>query len=335
MLASIIISTFNRASALPPTLQALAEQDIGCAQYEVLVIDDGSTDETQEVLASVAVPYPLRTFRLPTNRGVSAGRNLGMRNAVGRLVVLLSDDLLVPERFLSVHLATHERYKNSWVIGGYKQLDSLTQDPFGAYLDSLEEDFNRAKRQRELEPGIWELSWPTARNLSLPLSDLSRVGFFDEALRVTCEDQDLAMRAKPYGIRYIYSADLECLHNDQAATLDRYCSFQRRGARDTVRLCAKYPAEHGQALVARANAPVSRFDSPATVARKALKVLLSTAPAMAGIRLLVYVAERCRAPRWFLDRGYRTLIGLNMFRGWREGLRELEDGRTHGAARPV
>src|SRR4051794_32478321 len=81
MVASVVISTYNRADALEDTLLALARQDIATEDYEVLVVDDGSTDLTPTVLATVSVACRLRTFRLPSNRGVSAGRNVGLSNA--------------------------------------------------------------------------------------------------------------------------------------------------------------------------------------------------------------------------------------------------------------
>ena len=73
-LASVVISTYNRAAALPPTLAALADQDLPPTQYEVLVVDDGSNDGTWELLSTTSTPYRLRPFRLPFNQGVSAGR---------------------------------------------------------------------------------------------------------------------------------------------------------------------------------------------------------------------------------------------------------------------
>ena len=57
MLASIVISTYNRAAALPSTLDALRRQDVPATDFEVLVIDDGSTNATPDVLRSVSVAF--------------------------------------------------------------------------------------------------------------------------------------------------------------------------------------------------------------------------------------------------------------------------------------
>jgi GT2 family glycosyltransferase len=321
-LASIVISTYNRAEALPATLAALAVQDIPPERYEVLVVDDGSTDRTNVVLEAATTPYRLRLFREPVNRGVSAGRNIGLRAAGGRYLIMISDDLLVPPDFIRVHAETHRRFGNAWVVGGFRQLDDLTVTPFGRYLDRLEQSFEGARTGALLEDDLYEMSVPTARNLSLPREHLESIGVFDEQFRVTCEDQDLAERAKLHGVRFIYNGALECIHNDMAADLARYCRFQERGARDTVRFCGKYPEIHGDAAVLRLNEHIGRGDGVPLTARKLLKSLLSLPSVTRGLEAAIATAERRGLPDVVLFRAYSLLIGAYTFRGIRGGLRE-------------
>ena len=323
MLASIVIATYNRAAVIPSTLEALARQDLPATEYEVLVIDDGSTDSTADVLELLSVPFRLRTGRLPANRGVSAARNVGLRAAVGRYVIIVSDDLLVPSSFIRVHVETLEAYPNAWVVGGFTQLPSLTQTPFGRFLDQLERSFERARIEKRIGEGLYEMTAPTGRNLSLRRSDLERTGFFDERFRVTCEDQDLAHRAEDQGISFIYNETLRCVHNDQSAELKRYCLFQQRGARDTARLCEKYPELHGESAIARFNGPLARTDGPGRAARKLAKAVLATAPSMRAVEVVLRSGEQVGVPDSVLHRGYQMLIGLHTFRGFREGLRDL------------
>jgi GT2 family glycosyltransferase len=321
-LASVIISTYNRCEALEQTLGALAGQDLPPDRYEVLVIDDGSTDGTPELLSRIRVPYVLRSERLPVNRGVAAGRNAGLRAARGRVLILLSDDLLVSENFLSAHTRTLERFPGAWVVGGFSQVEHLTGTPFGRFLDGLERGFQNARTGSPVAPGVFEMHAPTARNLSLPRADLERVGLFDERFLVTCEDQDLAHRASELGIRFLYDAGIQCVHNDQAADLHRYCRFQERGAIDTVRLCRKYPALHGRAPITVANGIVRRTDRPGLIAKKLLKSLLSRPWATASLEALIDTAEGRGWPDRWLFPAYRAMIGIYTFRGWRTGLRE-------------
>ena len=207
-----------------------------------------------------------------------------------------------------------------WVVGAFRQRDSLTDTPFGRYLDELEREFERARTSHKIAPGLWEMTWPTARNLSLPRADLERIGLFDERFRTTCEDQDLAQRARMIGIRFVYATEIDCVHNDQTADLARYCNFQERGASDTVALCAKTPELHGAAPIARVNGQVSRADGVQLALKKVVKSLLVRTCPNDLIAHAIGRAERLPVPESLLRRGYRLAISLAMFRGWRAGL---------------
>lgn len=175
-----------------------------------------------------------------------------------------------------------------------------------------------------LAPGVWELSWPTARNLSLPRDDLHRTGLFDERFRVACEDQDLTHRARDAGIRFLYDEHITCVHNDQVGDLRRYCLAQRPRTRDTVLFCAKYPAIHGNAMVARVNGYASLRDGPTLLGKKVVKLLLSKDPILEVLERLASIGEKCGWPERLQRRLFRLLVGLNMFRGWRQGLELLK-----------
>jgi GT2 family glycosyltransferase len=328
LLASIIISTYNRREALIETLDALSRQSVPRESYEVVVVDDGSTDGTWDAVKAMTTPYAIHVFRHPTNRGVSAGRNLAIQNAHGRYLILLSDDLIVPDDFIAIHIKTLRRFPGHWLVGGFRQLPSLRESPFGRYLDDLEESFTEARKVKVIDRNIWELNWPTARNLSLPREDLDKTGLFDEKFRVTCEDQDLAHRARQVGIEFLYNEEITCLHNDQASDLARYCRFQRRGAHDTARLCAKYPDFHGGSPLIFANGYLTLRESPVLWAKKLAKRFLSTGAAMAVLFRFVSICERAYLPERGLRRLYRLLIGLSIFRGWRDGLETLERERV-------
>jgi GT2 family glycosyltransferase len=325
LLASVIISTYNRCEALVLSLEALGRQTVPPDQYEVLVVDDGSSDGTYETLGQMTLPCALGLFRQPENQGISAGRNLAIGAARGRYLIFVSDDLIVPEGFVAMHLATLERFPGSWVVGGIKQLDSICQTPFGRYLDTLEKSWEEARKIRQIAPMTWELSSPTARNLSLPRADLDKIGVFDEQFRMSCEDQDLAHKAEQIGIRFVYNAAITCLHNDQVGDFKRFCRAQVPRTRDTVLFCHKWSRFHAGAPVARLNGYITRGDGPALVLKKVAKSILATRPAAWLLGASIWAAEQARVPDRVLWRLYRLAIGVSMFRGWREGLALVHD----------
>lgn len=91
---SVVVPTFNRPDRCRRVLQALAAQTLDPDRFEVLAVDDCSTDDTNAVLAGLVneVPYALRPRRTATNGGPAAARNLGWRQAQAPLIAFLDDD---------------------------------------------------------------------------------------------------------------------------------------------------------------------------------------------------------------------------------------------------
>jgi glycosyltransferase involved in cell wall biosynthesis len=119
---SVIIPTFNRRGILARTLPTVLDQDLPSARREVIVVVDGSSDGTSELLhaprfAEVCV------MQLP-NLGISAARNLGLRTARGGLVLFLDDDMLCEPTLLSGHVAAHNGDDGALIIGGEIKLSA-------------------------------------------------------------------------------------------------------------------------------------------------------------------------------------------------------------------
>jgi O-antigen biosynthesis protein len=95
-LVSVVVPTYNRAHLITRTLQSVLGQT--CGEFEVLVVDDGSTDETEHIVRSCS-DERVRYLRQPSNSGVSAARNRGLREARGTFIAFLdSDDEWMPRK---------------------------------------------------------------------------------------------------------------------------------------------------------------------------------------------------------------------------------------------
>src|ERR1700693_5007611 len=90
---SVIIPTWNRAALLQQALESLADQSIRQDEYELVVVDDGSSDETPEVCQAAAARLPLRYFRI-AHAGAPAARNLGLFASLAPIVFFFNDDEL-------------------------------------------------------------------------------------------------------------------------------------------------------------------------------------------------------------------------------------------------
>ena len=105
MTFSVVIPTFRRPETLFPVLDALGRQ-VAPPEFEVVVVDDGSGDDTPARLAAYRPAYPFRYFS-QSNGGPASARNRGVREARGRIVLFLGDDTVPEPALLSVHGKAH------------------------------------------------------------------------------------------------------------------------------------------------------------------------------------------------------------------------------------
>src|SRR5829696_3704016 len=96
---SIIIPTYNRKDLLRETLNSLAQQTYPSNHFEVIIVDDGSTDGTAAIAAE-AFPFILRYF-WQSNQGDASARNLGAQQSQADILVFLDDDILVGTGYLT------------------------------------------------------------------------------------------------------------------------------------------------------------------------------------------------------------------------------------------
>ena len=104
MYFSIVIPTWNRQEMLMRVLAALEKQD-DAPEFEVIVINDGSTDPTENI-ATMHWALPL-TFRTQPNSGPGTARNHGVTLAKGKFVIFIGDDTVPERNFLAEHARVH------------------------------------------------------------------------------------------------------------------------------------------------------------------------------------------------------------------------------------
>ena len=106
MYISVVIPTYNRLPILQKSIRALEKQELTndkISGYEIVIVDDGSTDPTLAWLAENRAKLPhVKTFE-QDHQGAAAARNLGVKNAVGDIIVFIDSDLVVTESFLQSH----------------------------------------------------------------------------------------------------------------------------------------------------------------------------------------------------------------------------------------
>jgi len=131
---SVVIPTLNRAEMLATTIERIENQTVGRDLYEVVIVDNSSSDHTQTVLSQKAALYPnLRSFS-QTKPGAAATRNIGIREAKGDTVLFIDDDVFAEPDLIERHLEYHRQSPGSSIIGNVVSPWADSNDPFLRYL---------------------------------------------------------------------------------------------------------------------------------------------------------------------------------------------------------
>jgi glycosyltransferase involved in cell wall biosynthesis len=217
---SVVLSTYRRADTLRRTLQHLIEQDLPPAQFEVLVVDDGSPDHTGQVVADVQgqAPFTLRYLR-HDNQGPGYTQNRGIEQARAPVVLLMADDIFLTPAALRAHLEQHQARPELpvAVLGKVVQSPELTQTVFLNKWDPFR--FNELEDLTELPPYRF-----FAMNISAKRAFLLQHGLYLEHRGrggPSCmEDLELGIRLHQHGLRLFYAKAALASHY-HVVTLDQ------------------------------------------------------------------------------------------------------------------
>ena len=227
--ATIQLCTYNRAALLERVLAACFEQHADPASYEIVLVDDGSHDETPAVIER-ARPHAGCRFEVVTkpNGGLASARNAGLAHVRGKRIIFIDDDVLPAPNFITEHLRGNARHGGVVVRG--------------AVINT--ETFDR------LPPPIWTFANYSANyfwtsNVSVRRERLERVGTFDEGFReYGWEDIELGMRLRAIGTRAAFNPRAVAFHYKPRARSREPEALVRQSqaqARTAVRLAALHP----------------------------------------------------------------------------------------------
>jgi GT2 family glycosyltransferase/peptidoglycan/xylan/chitin deacetylase (PgdA/CDA1 family) len=301
---SVIIPTFNRAADLSRCLAALARQTAAPERFEVVVIDDGSTDATPELLASYQPPFRLRVEHQP-NAGQAAALNRAVALADARLCLFLDDDIVADPSLVGEHLRGQE------LEGGVVALGMLGLRLVGrrGWLPRQVAAWWRHHYER-LQSGalVPDFRACYSGNLSVPTEAVRRVGGFDESLPRSF-DVELAYRLVQAGLRIVFLPRASAVQNYSRGFRAIIRDFDRTGTA-AVALHRRHPELLG-------HTPLGDF-SQGTFRTVALRrALLALRVPVWPLRIIDRVAPSRSWPRLF------AALQLHCF--WRSVRRTLAD----------
>lgn len=187
VLISVVIPTYNRLPILTKALDAL-EHQTWQGSYEIVVVDDGSTDATIQFLLTQPERFPHVRLIEQNHKGPAAARNLGVRESLGEIIIFIDSDLVVTDVFLAEHLKTLGSAANQAFTYGRvvntANFEHPTSEPF--------------------KVTDYSLAYFATGNVAIGKHWLLEAGLFDEGFSLYgWEDLELGVRLKKLGLQLL------------------------------------------------------------------------------------------------------------------------------------
>jgi glycosyltransferase involved in cell wall biosynthesis len=211
VLISVVLPALNEERFIAQCLQCLANQEFPRAQFEVLVMDNASTDRTSEIAAGFLESLPIAIYE-NKNTSISSVRNAGARLARGRHLAFLDADCLVPQ---------------DWIANAVTLFADLKPCVLGAPYGIPERSTWVGKSwYQHQQRKLGSVSYVPGGTLMISKQDFTLVGGFDESLQ-TNEDYEFCQRAFTAGLPILAFAELQVCHLGTPQTLTAFYQKQR------------------------------------------------------------------------------------------------------------
>ncbi|MFA5029526.1 MAG: glycosyltransferase family A protein [Patescibacteria group bacterium] len=217
---SVVIPTYNRANYLSKALASLVEQDFAKEKFEVIVVDDGSIDDTEKTAKQFKDRLSLKYLK-EEHGGVSQARNSGVKNSGGEIIVFFDDDALADKNWLKniSEIMLHEAI----ITGRVKPLNNNLWQYFAPH-------YYQGDQPTE-SPVLLE------GNCAIKREVFAKVGLFDANLDYGHEGREFIGRCrKEYKIRYYPDV---IIYHDYASSIKNYLDKQRKFGEKTAYLKIK------------------------------------------------------------------------------------------------
>jgi glycosyltransferase involved in cell wall biosynthesis len=218
---SIIIPTYNRLPILQKCLQALETQNIDrelINDYEIVVVDDGSTDNTLEWLTANQNDLPHLKCYQQNHLGPAAARNLGIQKAFGDTIIFIDSDLVVTENFLQAHVNT--------LRAGQAKLNRDRLFTYGRVINT--NNFNNPTAE-PYKITDFSAAYFATGNVAIARKWIEEAGFFDTQFQLYgWEDLELGVRLKKLNLKLIKCPEAVGYHWHPPFNLDQIPSAIER-----------------------------------------------------------------------------------------------------------
>lgn len=222
---SVIIPTYNRQQKLQNCLVSISKQTISMSDIEIHVIDDGSNDQTEQMVKNFKNEYQMDVHYYKINhKGPATARNVGLSNATGVIILFLDDDIVATPDLMAEHIDWHtKKYPedNVAVLGYITYLPGIKIHRIMQYADDTGLQFGFGQIT---DPNNVPYNFFYTANISLKKRFISGF-FFDEKFPFAAmEDIELSYRLKEKGLKTVFNKSAHVFHDTKFG----YSQFQKR-----------------------------------------------------------------------------------------------------------
>jgi glycosyltransferase involved in cell wall biosynthesis len=323
--ASIVISTYNRRASLYRTLQSLVHQTCPSDCFEVLLIDDGSTDDTASI-AQMDWPFKLR-YHYQINQGIAAARNWAVANCQTDYIIFLDDDITVNTDYIEAMLSPLRSGQALITMAILQSPVELSDTPFhNLYIRSFDGAESALSGVAPSTPiPFYECTGGVIAMRREAYLELGGTQELPQEGKTIWGGLDIAYRAHKAGFTFRRQTQSVAIHYNYAIRdLATYSQRMYKAGKYAVLLLQKYPElEQLVPLFCDRAWANWRQDSLNIALRKSWRSFMALDMVMGTMHQLVQLLEANKPNSATLRRLYIWIVSSSITRGIRAGIREF------------
>lgn len=312
--ASVIVSAYNRLEALKLCLTALLHQTIELDKYEIILVDDCSTDGTKDYIDNIIhTESNIKYIRHQDNQGLASARNSGIMSARGEYIIFLDCDIIPEPDFIEKFLFYHAQYPDEKIVViGNLSFDKIITDKnnIAYFVQSRYLGFKTKREIAKIDYLNLSTRYFAGGIASIPYSTVMEVGLFDSTFKYYgAEDTDYGIRLGNHGVRLIFGASVKAYHHDPVF-LQKYRNKRIEAAREGFKIMLKkHPGCYDNTWISLLT-PINKRQDPILLIL--IKLLLKMALNPFSISIIEYWLQKTNK--------YRLLYSSSLYKfavmGW-------------------
>ena len=217
---SIVICTYNRAQFLPDALKSLKEQTLDKSKFEVIVVNNNSTDDTEKISFAFEKENPNVSFQyhIETSQGLSFARNKGIEVSKGKFIAFIDDDAIAEPDYAEKILEVLDRYPEYTGYGG-KVLPIYPDKKEPAWMSKYIQGVVSKVDYGEKTGPFDQKKYPVGCNMIFRREVFDELGGFNVNLKFRSDDKYIFLKLRENNKKILYTPEVVVHHNIDASRL--------------------------------------------------------------------------------------------------------------------